>query len=172
MPITRLTSRAGDRRRARRLRTWLRVDYCPLVRDSRGLKVGTPQRAIASDLSASGLFITEASYLPVGAVVHLFIRLPDVAANPIVCFGKVVRATRGGGGGFGVRFMRLRTEDARRLESYTRSMESHRSQQLSPDRTLELTEQDLEETTGQPPLAPQRTEELGEQDLEELKPID
>ena len=125
MPLGRVASRVApnaERRRAHRLRTWLRVDYCPLViLKAGGLKMGGPQRAVARDLSPTGIFLTEVGYLPVDTVIHLFLRLPDVPGNPVGCYGRVVRTGAEGGTGYGVRFLRLCAEDARRLERYVGS---------------------------------------------------
>jgi hypothetical protein len=115
---------AADRRRSRRLRTWLRVDYCPLVVCPSGMKVGGPQRAVARNLSADGLLLTEVGYLPIGTVIHLFLRLPDVPGNPVRCYGRVVRVQADEGVGYGVRLIRLRSEDAARLDRYVSSLRS------------------------------------------------
>lgn len=108
----------NDRRRARRLQTRLRVDYCPMLLREDGVRAAGFRRAIADDLSATGTFLGDTSYLQVGSIVQLLLRLPDVAANPINCFARVVRKDLVGRQGYGLRFLRLRGADARRLEGF------------------------------------------------------
>jgi hypothetical protein len=80
-----------------------------------GLRIGGMQRGIAVDISQTGLLITDIGYLRVGAVLHLFLRLPDVPGNPIVCYARVVRRASHG---YGIRFIRLRQTDHHRLGRY------------------------------------------------------
>lgn len=105
----------GERRKAHRLFTWLRVDFCPLVNRTGGLSIGSLQRGIALNISQGGLYVTDVGYLQVGALLHLFLRLPDVPANPVVCYARVVRHDYHG---YGIRLMRVRETDNRRLERY------------------------------------------------------
>jgi hypothetical protein len=101
-----------DRRRACRLQARVRVDFCPLVTRENGLRIGGMQRGVAANISQTGLLVTDVGYLRVGAVLHLFLRLPDVPANPIVCYARVVRRDNQG---YGIRFIRLRQTDHHRL---------------------------------------------------------
>lgn len=110
------TPHAGERRSAHRMVTWLRVDFCPLVsRRSRGLRIGQLQRGIALNVSRGGMYVSDAGHLQVGALLHLFVRVPDAPTTPVVCYAKVVRHDNQG---YGVRFLRLRETDKRRLDRY------------------------------------------------------
>jgi hypothetical protein len=106
-----------DRRGNCRLATRLRVDFCPLVMTTSGdgLRIGGMQRGIAVNISQAGLFVTDVGYVQVGAVLHLFLRLPDIPANPVVCYAKVVRREPEG---YGIRFLRVKQTDLRRLARY------------------------------------------------------
>ncbi len=123
MPLKPHSTQIGERRCARRLTTRIRVDFCPLVVQTAGLRVGEPQRGLALSLSRTGAFITDVGYLPLGVTVHLFLRLPDVPANPIGCYAKVVRAE---GDGYGVRFVRLDETQAARIERFVLTLRAHR----------------------------------------------
>lgn len=112
------------RREAERLQTRLRADYCPLVAHGGGLRVGGLQRGVATNLSESGLFIADVGYLKVGALVHLFLRLPDIPANPIVCYARVVRRGLGREQGYGLRFLRLPERDAARIRCFVDGLRS------------------------------------------------
>jgi hypothetical protein len=121
------TMRYNERRfGGTRLDTRLRVDYCPLLFKKDGVRPAGFRRGITGDLSRSGLFLGDSSYLEVGATIQLLIRLPDVAANPIACFAKVVRKDLKGRQGYGLRFMRLPPRDRDRLEGYVDELEAWR----------------------------------------------
>lgn len=113
-----LTSRTSqDRRRSPRLLSCLRVDYCPLIRPDGEVSMGSLQRGIAANLGNEGLLMRSRAELPNGALLHLFLRLPDVPGNPIACYARVVR--RGTDPGtYGLRIERVRQQDRRRLERY------------------------------------------------------
>lgn len=132
--LLRFSTLSGDRRRSPRYNLRVRVDFCPIVtRAGAGLAVGGPQRGVALDLSESGLFLGEVGYLQVGATVHLFLRLPDVPANPIGCYAKVVRREIGGEGGrdgYAVRFLQLPEADLIRLARFVR-LQKARSRRLA-----------------------------------------
>ena len=100
-----------ERRQTARLRTRLPVDYCPLVTQEAGLRVGGMQRGVVVDLSQGGVLVTDVGYLKVGALVHLFLRLPDLP-GPIACYARVVRRERAG---YGIRFVQLRPSDRQRV---------------------------------------------------------
>jgi hypothetical protein len=119
-----LATRNPDRRCSFRLKTRLRVDLCPLVSLREGLRVGSLVRGIALDISQSGLLLTEGGYLQIGATVHLILRLPDVPANPICCYGKVVRRESEPHPGYGIRFLEVRETDAHRIAQYVRFIKS------------------------------------------------
>jgi len=122
--LLRFSTFSGDRRRSPRYKTRVRVDFCPIVaRSGSGLAVGKPQRGVALDVSESGLFLGEVSYLQLGVTIHLFLRLPDVPGNPIGCYAKVVRRELGGEGGrdgYAVRFFQLPETDLIRLARFVR----------------------------------------------------
>lgn len=114
--IVPISTAEGNRRRAQRLRTWLRADFCPLLGHGKGrLELGELSRALVADLSLAGAFLTEVGYLRVGTTIHLFLRLPDRPGNPLVCYAKVVRCQTGENPGYGIRFLRLADEDAARI---------------------------------------------------------
>jgi len=95
------------------------VDFCPLVTRTEGLRIGGMQRGIATDISQSGLFVSDVGYLQMGATLHLCLRLPDIAANPVTCYAKVVRRDRDG---YGIRFIRVKETDLRRLNRFVEDL--------------------------------------------------
>jgi hypothetical protein len=117
----------NERRAARRLKTRLRVDYCALVK---GMQCGGFRRGVSGDLSPSGIFLSDTGYLPVGATLQLLIRLPDIPANPIACYGRIVRADREHYDGYGITFMRMRAADRRRMERYIGAIEDAKGQAI------------------------------------------
>jgi hypothetical protein len=125
--ILRFSTCNGDRRVAPRLQTRLRVDFCPIVTKNEGLTIGGPQRGVTQDLSVSGLFLGEVGYLQIGATLHLMLRLPDVPANPIVCFAKVVRREKDGRAGYALRFLQLSDADAVRLSHFVRGLKARKA---------------------------------------------
>lgn len=110
------TERA-ERRRADRLPTRLRVDYCELAPTEEGVAVGGARRAIATDISAEGLALGGAVDLEVGSIIHLTLRLPDVPGNTVACDAKVVRLASDAQG-VGCRFLRIQQWDSRRLAHF------------------------------------------------------
>jgi hypothetical protein len=76
------------------------------------------QRGVALDISRTGLFVTNVGYLRLGSTIHLFLRLPDVPGNPVVCYAKVVRCERSPRVGYGIRLLRVKSGDIERLERY------------------------------------------------------
>jgi hypothetical protein len=137
----------GNRRRAPRLRTWIRTDFSPLVGHGQGsLEVGAMQRAVAADLSGAGLFLTEVGYLRVGSTIHLFLRLPDLPGNPVVCYAKVVRCQPDPANpGYGIRFLHLAEADAERVERYVRGLRDRARRGLGAAATIELGLDDIQE---------------------------
>jgi c-di-GMP-binding flagellar brake protein YcgR len=126
--------RPRDRRRVRRLKTRVRVDYCPLVGGAAGVRVGHLQRGVATDISEAGILLSDVRYLPLGATLHLLLRLPDLPGNAITCYAKVVRAQHEGAGGYGLRFLALQQFDARRLRRYVTTQLGRRARLPSRDR--------------------------------------
>ena len=118
-----LPSSPPEKRRSQRRETRLRVDFCPLVPVGQGLIIGGPHRGIAINISTAGLFISDGGLLLMGTTIHLFLRLPDIPANPVACHGKVVRRGTKDQPGYGIRYVLLRDNDACRLEHYVQLLD-------------------------------------------------
>lgn len=145
-PIVPISTLEGNRRQADRLRTWIRADFQPLLGHGKGsLELGELQRALVSDLSRTGAFLTEVGYLRVGTTIHLFVRLPDRPGNPLVCYAKVARRQTGETPGYGLRFLRLSTDDEVRLARYVQSLRDRDRRALPAPPTIELDVDDMEE---------------------------
>ena len=122
----------SDQRAHPRLATRMRVDFVALEADADGVDLTSPKFGVARDISERGLLLGRTGFLPVGSLLHLFLRLPDLPANPIGVYARVLRChVDDDGVGYGLRFLRCRERDRRRLRRYVG--EQLRYRQPRPD---------------------------------------
>ena len=117
--ITALRTGVGKRGQER-VRTLQVVRYHVYQIDGQALDVTRIGTTLASDVSASGMFLSQAELTP-GTRIHFYFELPT---GYIEAVGKVVHnqaridAAGTARPGAGVRFIRMSASDKRRLESY------------------------------------------------------
>jgi hypothetical protein len=94
------------------------VDVLPVF-DTSGLPSAAPRRrGVTVDVSASGLCCSQVGYLPVGALVRLFVGLPD-GSNRLSCYARVVRCDMHRRPGYGFKLVGLGPSDTSRLTHLT-----------------------------------------------------
>jgi hypothetical protein len=106
-----------NRRAARRHAVSVRVDVVPLL-DAQGQPwVASPRCGLTADLSPEGALTQRVGYLPLGAVVRAFLRLPDLPEDPVCCNARVVRCDLTDQPRYGLKFIGLHLADAERIRS-------------------------------------------------------
>jgi hypothetical protein len=73
------------------------------------------------DLNETGMLCSRVGYLALGSVVRVFLRLPDIPAQPLACQARVVRCDSTPSPSYGLRFLDLTPADARRLQAYVKT---------------------------------------------------
>jgi hypothetical protein len=116
----------ANRRAARRQQIQVRVDVLPLRDPERGVQPGTTRSGLSIDLNEHGMLCGGIGYLPLGAVVRLFVRLPDLP-EPVACHARVMRCDVLSRPSYGLRYIDLRPEDARRLRALADGARSRRT---------------------------------------------
>ena len=112
----------SNRRAARRHPIQLRVDVLPLLDPAGQLVMGRPRQGISIDLNESGMLCCRVGYLPLGGVVRLFLRLPDLPEQPLTCQARVVRCDLSTTPCYGFKFIDLPPSDVPRLRRYTEGL--------------------------------------------------
>jgi hypothetical protein len=102
----------------RRHAVHVRIDVLPLLDPSQHLSEASARSAIALDLDERGLLCARAGYLPLGALLRLFVRLPDTPDDPLSCYGRVVRCDLRGRPLYGLKLSGLSLESAGRIQEF------------------------------------------------------
>jgi hypothetical protein len=116
-----LPSEANNRRAVSRHALNIRVDLFPLLDEEKKPLSGCLRCGVTMDVSEQGLLFGQAGLLSLGSTVRLFIRLPDLPADPIACNARVVRCDRTGPPRYGLKFIGMRPTDIHRIQSFPRS---------------------------------------------------
>jgi hypothetical protein len=116
----------ANRRAARRQQIQVRVDVLPLGDPGRRVQPGTTRSGHSVDLNEHGMLCSGVGYLPLGAVVRLFVRLPDLP-EPVACHARVIRCDVLSRPSYGLRYIDLRPDDAQRLRTLTDGARSRRT---------------------------------------------
>jgi hypothetical protein len=104
-----------NRRAARRRAVSVRVDVVPVL-DAEGHPwIGSPRCGLTADLSPDGALAQRVGYLPLGAVVRAFLRLPDLPEDPVCCNARVVRCDLTDQPRYALKFVDLHLTDAERI---------------------------------------------------------
>ncbi len=125
-----LPAEVANRRSSRRHTVHVRVDLLPLLDAGHRLSPGSARSAIALDLNDRGLLCSRAGYLPLGALLRLFVRLPDAPDDPLACYGRVVRCDLSGLPVYGLQLSCLSLDGTRRIQEYV--SRSHGRQRRPP----------------------------------------
>jgi hypothetical protein len=112
----------NNRRGARRHPLSLPVDVMPIL-DERGQpwRGATRRSGVTLDVNERGVLCARVGYLPLGGVVRLFIRLPDLPEQPVACNARVVRCEMSGPPAYGLKLVGLALVDAARIQRYARA---------------------------------------------------
>jgi hypothetical protein len=111
-------ARPRERRRSERLDTRLRIDYCRLAHCDGAATLRRSRRALATNVSATGLVLTDAGELEVGHLLHIAMRLPDVPGNAITCDARVVRISGAPETSAACRILQISHWDSQRLAEF------------------------------------------------------